>query len=135
MRHEIPGAPPVLLLGDAVVLRGAAAVEAYRLMTKGAAAVQRQDGISPNPRVRQMLLVLEAAARMSAGPVTDVRKESTPATCATGTRIGTREAADLMGITERHVRRRADELGGIQSRGRWTYDQTAVLAAAERNDR
>lgn len=133
MRHEIPQAPPVQLLGDAAVTRGEAAVEAYRLMVRGVAAVERQDGIAPNPRVRQMLAVFAEAARMSACPVTDVRTEPASATCATGTRVGTREAADLMGISERQVRRRAEELGGLNIRGRWTYDKTAVTRAVGRN--
>lgn len=127
----IPEAPVVQILGDAVVIRGAAAVEASRLLSRGVAAVERQDGIRANNRVLLLLSAVAEVAGMSACPVSDVRNETSSARSGSGVthRIGTREAADLMEISERQVRRLASDLDGRIHRGRWTYDFNAVQAA------
>lgn len=126
----LPQAPPVQLLGDAVVLRGPAAIDAYRLMARGVDAARREDGIQPSERLEQLLAALRASAdaAMSAAGHADVREVPTSAVSTPGSRIGTREVADLLGLSERHVRRLAPEFNGRRHGNTWTYETTAVEA-------
>lgn len=138
---ELEAAPLSQLLGDAAVLRGAAAVEAYRLLIAGVRQVTARDGIQPHPVLLQMLATVKAAAALAApraadiADIADVRDR--PHVPASGPRqqITIEEVAAMCGVGSRQARRLAPSLGGTKSRsGRWVFDRQLVEAylAAER---
>ncbi|RPF33427.1 hypothetical protein [Streptomyces sp. TLI_185] len=51
-------------------------------------------------------------------------------------RIGTADAAEVLGCSEAWMRERAarGDLGAVKDRNRWTYDAEAVLAEAEEEE-
>lgn len=134
--HPEPVEPPeIMLLGDCVVIRGQAAAEAYRLLAAGVQQVERRDGITASGRVNYLLGTCKRAAQMSVCGVADVRNPGFQAESShleIGVRVGTREAAVELKISEEHVRRLASILDGRKLRGRWTYDSVLVEAEAER---
>ncbi|MDO9378640.1 MAG: helix-turn-helix domain-containing protein [Nocardioidaceae bacterium] len=128
---EIPASPDVQVLGDAVVLRGAAALEAFRLVRQGIQYQERTDHISANPRVLGVLAALKVAAEragMSASGHADVRKE--PDSPSLVMQLGITAAAHELNMTERHVRRLARDgvIAGRKVGQSWQLDRAAVLA-------
>lgn len=114
-----PVVPAVQLLGDAVLFRGPAIRDLAYLLPRAVADVTRRDSIPVSPRWR---LILEAVnTAMSACPVTDVRVESKRSEWVT-----TAEAATALGITERHARRIARQLGGHLGRGGWLIPSSSI---------
>lgn len=122
--------PAVQQLGTAVLLQGAALLDARRFVTLGIRAASR-DGIAAPPRVA---LLLRALTDASACPLTDPGREDGPAmptgaaSDATDT-ITTAEVATLLGLSTRQTRRLARTLEARQLRsGVYVYDRTAVDA-------
>lgn len=122
-------APAVQLLGDAVLLRGPAVIDAWYLLRLGIRETQRRDGITPGPRLRELLDALEHAAAqvrgVSARPDEDVpdqrehRSSREP--------IGSKEAAVLLDRSPRQVRRLARTLDARRAPGgAWTFDRQVV---------
>ncbi|MCD4525234.1 hypothetical protein [Nocardioides sp. cx-173] len=128
-------APEVQVFGDALVLRGQALRDVYRVTLRGVQAAEVRDGISPSRRLSSLLDVMRRAVEASAVPVTEFRGGPTSAQSEVSERIDTEEASQLMKISTRWVRTRADELGGRKLAGRWTYDKNLVLAAATQSSK
>ncbi|MFY0406907.1 helix-turn-helix domain-containing protein [Solicola sp. PLA-1-18] len=131
LRGEIPQSPDVQVLGDAAIFRGAAALEMYRLAVMGVRYQQRTDQIEANPRVRASLAALKRAAEqagMSASGHADVRKE--PDSPSLVMQLGITAAAHELDMTERHVRRLAQDgvIAGRKVGRSWQLDRAAVLA-------
>ena len=123
--------PAVLCLGSGqVLLRGPAVVDVWRLAAVGARVTEQRDGIARPARVSALLAALEAEARtaMSANGHADVRDEADEAPCAVYDHIDTREAATLVGVSERQLRRVAGELGGRRCGRGWLFDRAQVIA-------
>lgn len=125
--------PPVQQLGSAVLLQGRAVIDVHYLVAIGVRETTRRDGISPSPRLQALLKVLASAARdlqaeSAVGPA-DVRIEADaePSTVLDDTT--TAEAATMLGISSRQVRRLAHELGGHQVRGAWIFPRGAIESA------
>lgn len=67
-----------------------------------------------------------ACALSSRGPEPDVaQSDSEPE------RIGSAQAAKLIGCTRRHISRIATDLDGHQVAGRWTFNMAAVIEYAQ----
>jgi len=138
MRVEVPASPPVQVLGDAVMIRGAAAIDAYRFMTEGIESVRRRDGIEPPPRLLLTVAGLKAAAIAARSNVADiadipdVRGGATSRTLRNGQLVGVDEVAGLFGIGLRQARRLGPSLGGWKKRsGEWVFDLGLVKAYIE----
>lgn len=139
-RVKLEQPPDVQLLGDAAVLRGPAALDAYRLITEGIALVRRRDGIEPNPRLLVTVATLKAAAAAGRAEVPEVRnfRETPDSTSLRGGRlVGVQEVADLLGVSDRQVRNLAGRLGGHKSRrgAPWRFDLEMVNAYRESEPR
>lgn len=130
----VPIAPEVQLVGDAVQIRGRAALDAYRVLAEGVGTVRRRDGIEPPPGLRVLLAALKssaaAAARASSDvpDIADVRRQESEASLRSGELIGSAEAAEMCGLGERQLRRLAGKLGGRKSHNRWVFDKGLVEA-------
>lgn len=128
--------PPVQVLGDAVLLQGAAVVDAWWLISLGIREAQRRDGITPSPRLRELHRALEqVAADMRTPPAarsghadTDTESVAAQSESSVARTIGTAQVARRLGLTERHVRRLVPALGGYRVRGAWQFDEAAVDA-------
>jgi len=130
-----PSTPPaVQVLGAAVLVQGPAVVDLHSLVVAGVRETTRRDGITPSARLSSLVSALEAAARVvragSAGPGTDVRDHPESAQWnPKDDLVDTREAAQMLDVSERHVRRLGLTLSGRQSRaGVWSFDRGAVQA-------
>jgi hypothetical protein len=134
---QLEPSPEVQCLGDAVVIRGMAALDVYRLLTEGIAAVRRRDAIEPNDRLLRTVAALKAAslqASSASTDIADVRRSATPAMLRTGKALGLEEVARMLGVGPRHARRLAPTLGGVRvaTRGRpWRFDEGLVRAYIE----
>ena len=134
--------PEVQILGDAAVLRGAAALDAYRVMCEGIALVLRRDGIPPSRRLEQTVAALKAAATTSritsadTSDIADVRKQATSAqSVKTGEQVGIEEVARMCGVGTRQARRLAPELGGHKTSKGWRCDRGMVQRYIEMEGR
>lgn len=125
-RHQ---APAVQQFGDAVLLRGPAVIDVCYLLRLGVRETARRDGITPGPRLRELLDALEHAAAIvrgvSACPGEDVpdqherRSSRQP--------IGSKEVAVLLDRSPRQVRRLAATLDAQRGPGgAWTFDRQTV---------
>lgn len=129
----VPVAPEVQLVGDAVQIRGRAAIDAYRVLAEGIGVVRRRDAIEPNPGLLILLAALKTSAdvaRASAdvADIADVRQQKSRASLRSGELIGIAKAAELCGLSERQVRRLAGEMGGRKAHNRWVFDKGLVEA-------
>jgi hypothetical protein len=132
----IPLSPEVQLLGDTAAIRGAAAIDAYRLMSEGIRVVRQRDGIEPSPRLLLTVAALKAAAQASLAAdiadIADVREKPTSAPLRSGELVGVEEVARMFGIGHRQARRLAPSLGGHKKRsGVWVFDLGLVRAYIE----
>jgi hypothetical protein len=134
--------PDVQILGDTAAIRGAAALDAYRLISEGIGAVRRRDGIEPSARLLQTVAALKLAAEAarSRGPdssdIADVRDRRTSAPLRTGELVGVGEVAGMFGIGVRQARRLAPSLGGQKKRsGQWVFDRGIVRAYIESEEK
>jgi hypothetical protein len=128
-------APEVQVFGDAIVLRGQALRDVYRVTLRGVQAAEVKDGIAPSRRLSSVLGVMRRTIETSAVPVTEFRRSPEQAQSEVSERIDTEEASRLMAISTRWVRARADEFDGRKIAGRWTYDKNLVIAAATRSNK
>lgn len=126
--------PDVQLLGDAVLIRGAAAVDAYRVLAKSAGTARR-DGIAPPRRLLQLLTALRAAAEAAEAAAeavrgtAELRRSADPARSPCDD-IGTQEAAAMIGCSTRYVRQllATDRLRARVVRGSWRVPVSEVVA-------
>jgi hypothetical protein len=125
--------PAVQRHGDTVMLHGLAVLDAHYLIALGVRDVVRRDGIQPSPRLRQLLDVLARTAAdiravSPAGhgdvPHNDELRQSTSLDP-----ISTKEAAVILGLSERQVRRVADDIG-VHRGAVLTFHRAAVEAYA-----
>lgn len=132
---ELEAAPEVQVLGDAVLIRGLAALETYRILGPSVARTAAVDAIAPNPRVRLIMAGVKAAAETVAAQrksdiadTSDVRDQPSTAQLRTGEVIGLADVARMLGLGERQARRRATELGGWRTspRSPWKFDRGLV---------
>ena len=128
--------PAVQRLGAAVLLQGPALAEVAYLASLGLRHRAAVDGAPPSVRQRQLLRILADAAEASlalpptpgghadlaAGP--DLEESMFVGM------VGTAEAASVLGVSPRHVRRLARSLDGRRVKGAWTFDRHAVVAYA-----
>jgi len=128
--------PAVQQLGAAVLLQGAALLDARRFVTLGIRAA-RWDGIAAPPRVALLLRALTdaAACPLSEQGHADVPAMPTPAPSEMTETLSTSEVAEMIGCSPRQTRRLARTLEARQLRsGVYVYDRTAVDAyLIERN--
>ena len=122
-------APPVQQLGAAVVLQGAALANVRRCV-RLAQRVSARDGIRLGHWFDDLTCALDAAMSDLGHADVDTRP-SVPQSLSTDKRIGTKEAAAMIGLSERQVRRIAASLDGNQlPSGAWHFDADAVAAYA-----
>lgn len=129
MTHPPHTVPAVQQLGDAVLLRGPAVVDAFYLLRLGIRETQRRDGITPGPRLWDLLNALEQAAAqvraVSSRPGEDVPDQRERRS--SGEPIGSKEAAVLLDRSPRQVRRLAQTLDARRGPGgAWTFDRQVV---------
>ena len=134
-RHvQLDPGPEVQLHGDVVMLRGAAALDAYRLVTEGIRLTGHRDGIAPSPRLLQIVAALKAAAPASSSAtaeIAELRKGPTATSLRSGEVIGIEEVARMFGVGLRQARHLAPSLGGWRTAGRgrpWAFDRGLVQA-------
>lgn len=127
--------PAVLVLGGGhVLLSGRALVQVVRFVEVGV-AVARRDGIATPPEVTELVATLRAAAgaavdaaRLEVAAVVEERDESEV--------VGVGEAAAMLGLCVRQVRRRAArDFGGRKRGGDWLLDRALVAAEQVRRAR
>lgn len=124
--------------GAAVLLQGPALLDAYSLIVRGIRQVTQQDGIAAPSRLTELQRCLAGAVeeyRASVSPSGrgDVRELDDRPESGTGPddHLTTREAAAVLHISERHMRRLSDDVGGSVRRGGvLLYDRAAVEALA-----
>jgi len=126
--------PAVQQLGAAVLLQGAALLDARRFVTLGIRAASR-DGIAAPPRVALLLRALTASAALTDHGQCDVAPASAGALSDPSEPLTTREVATMLGLSHRQTQRMARTLEARQLRsGVYVYDRTAVDAyLIERN--
>lgn len=125
-------APNAERLGPAVLLRGQGVLDVRALLELGLKTAAR-DGIGASPRIVELRLVLDAAAAevMSAPGHADVRSEPDSRSWSKEEVLTTEEAAQMLTISTRHVRRlaRDGELEGHQRRDRtWIFTRASIDA-------
>jgi hypothetical protein len=125
--------PQLLRLGGGqVLLRGPALLAVSRLAAAGVKRWYGVDGSTISPGMRQILEQL--AAEASEHVRGDVRSDvpGVPSVASSEVMepqpLSSAEAADLLGCSERHVRRIATSLGGRRDGASWTFDAAAVMA-------
>lgn len=128
------GVPEVLVLGESVLLSGRALVHAARAVERDVAALRR-DGTAPPPSLiaaaaamRQAAQGAVAAAQARVAAVLDERDGLDT--------VGVAEAARLVGLSVRQVRRRVAEFNGYRlgaaRTAPWLLDRALVVAEAAR---
>lgn len=131
-RARQPWTGGVLLVGDGCVLLGGAAVHDVAQALRLARRMVARDGITPPARWRVLAAAVEAAAAQAAPGTAVVPRAAS--TAASGVdKIGTTEAAGLLGCQPRNVRSLAAR--GVLTTGRvvagsLALDRTEVLALA-----
>jgi len=111
--------PPVARIRDGVLLTGRA-LELTVFAIDAAQRYRAHQGLAPLPALNQL------RALMSPPGQADMLEESS-GQAEVVARISTRDAAALLGCSERHVRRLAPMVGGELVGGRWLLDRQAVL--------
>jgi excisionase family DNA binding protein len=130
--------PPTALLGNGqFYTRDHATVTLYRVVRYGVQVLRLKGAV--NPDILQLLADLKRAADevlRSAGPHTQGRK----AGCVSSSSpddldlISTEEAAALLGVGVRYVRKVAHRLDGRRVGGRWIFPRQAVAEYARKDD-
>ncbi|MDV8022006.1 hypothetical protein [Rhodococcus sp. IEGM 1330] len=121
--------PPVQTLGDAVLIQGEAlalvqrAVEIMHARNSG-----RRSSLVFDTLRRRLGHAMDVQAAMSSTRHDDTTlQESEPDSVLTE-QIGTRAAAEILGLTQRQCQRLVIELGGARCSGRWMFTRDAVHA-------
>ena len=130
---RLDDSPDVQVLGDAVVIRGRAVLDGYRILAEGVRAVRVRDAIEAPEHIRQLLAGFKlagerAAAQPDTSDISDVRDRPRPRPLRTGELIGIAEVARMCGVGDRQARRLAESLGGTKPRGVWIFDRGLVNA-------
>ena len=124
---RVDGQPPGLMVaGTAVIIEGPM-LEHALLGVQHITGRRRSHDLPVPPE----WVALEAALTraMSACPASDL---SDTVKGDHGSQMVTiREGATMLGVTERHTRRRAAQLGGERIAGRWWLDRAAILQHLE----
>jgi hypothetical protein len=123
--------PDVLGLGNGTaILTGQGLAEASRLISWAVKELRRRDAIHA-PRLDRLDAILQAEATAATAVV------GHPVGIADPTMVGypqdlltSKEVADIMQLSERHVRRTAAQLGGRKRGHDWLFDPAIVHAAA-----
>jgi hypothetical protein len=128
-----PDGPLMLGLGGGtVLLRGPAVAQLSQVLDGVIRLHERRDSVQATAALRalQQLLAAETAqVALSARPFADVRKPAA-VPMSPENMINTEEAAAMLRLSPRQVRRLAVELEGRRVAGRWVFDQDLVAAAA-----
>lgn len=124
-----PAAPDVQRLAPGVLLIQGRALLALDSMARSAVRdTLHRDGIRPGAALGVLLEMLSTAANDVRADIADVREEA-DVTRSNQERLTSREAADMLGITERQTRRLATELQGHRGPHGWTFDPDIIRAA------
>jgi len=127
--YDVVREPIMLGLGDGtVLLRGPAVAHLSRALDWMLAVHARRDSVGASKPLRdlQQLLATEAA-QVSARTFADVR-EAAAVPISPQNMINAQEAAAMLRLSDRHVRRIAGDLGGRQIAGRWVFDRDQIAA-------
>lgn len=132
MSRPAASTPDLQVLGHAVLVQGEALAWLTVLAVRGQAAAAR-DGAPAPPHVRRWLdtiadLARSGQNRMSFPGHADVRAGGNRAESSQVDEVDSHEAAELLGVTARHVRRLGPSLGARRARGRWIFDRSIVVA-------
>lgn len=128
-----PPTPAVQVLGAGLVLQGSAVLNTLRAVKSLIRAHQREQ-IAPPPEVVALLRACERAAE-NLTAMSESRQCDTTSTLAqqdsSSQHIGTKEAAAMLGVTQRQAQRLAATLDGRRLASRaWVFDRDAVAAYA-----
>ena len=112
-----------------ILLRGMAVVDCYRAVSFAIRNSRMRDGLTAPRR----LFELERALKIEAAAVGghDGRPQTTTSAESYHDTINTEEAAKMLGLSTRQVRRLAASLGGRRIAGRWAFDSLIVHTYAE----
>jgi hypothetical protein len=108
------------------MLDAAAAADVAALVSAGLRACSMLDGITPPPRLRALAEQLRRAAIEVRAPA--ATRSADHVIAQTVQVIDTREAAAVLRVSRRHVRRLALSLGGHHGVRGWELDPVAVRA-------
>lgn len=116
-------------LGTAVLVQGAAVPALARLAARGLRDRDR-DGLPPSPSLAALVAVIEAAAD-AAGDVSPARPAGRPALATSAgweppRGVTSSEAADLLGLSVRQVRRLKEDLGGWYGGTKLMFDPERI---------
>ncbi|GAA3785584.1 helix-turn-helix domain-containing protein [Micromonospora maritima] len=142
------GGPPavvesyVLRLGGGKVLLSSpqACLDVLRALQAAVAAAHRT-GLRPPPRVVGLIATLEAeladyrAAASTSGNAELPRDLNVPRSVQPTEPADTKEAARMLGVTDRQVRNLGDRLDGRKVGRTWVFDRDLVAAEAARRQR
>lgn len=119
--------PGLMVAGTAVIIQGS--MLKHTLLGVQLIIQRRRRERLPVPREWQSLEAALTCA-MSACPPTDVPDKAIPQD--SRQMVGTREAATMLDVTERHARRLCERLGGYRDAdGRCWFDRAAILEHLE----
>lgn len=127
----------MLLPGGSVVLVGEQARWDVLRALQMAGEAGRRDGIGVPARVVDLLRLLAASlpAPTSTSAATSAEVPPLAVPAGSGTWIDVAEAAELLGVSPRQMRNRAEELGGRKNGPRWQLPREAVEERAARRRR
>jgi hypothetical protein len=125
---------PVQRLGSAVLLQGSVVRDAAYLVAVGIRALKARDGIGPTPTWLELHRELKTAAGVSSANGTGSRVGAADLASLSAEVIGTAEAAGLLGVTERQMRKLASRFGGARAGRVHLFDRDAIEAEAHRRD-
>lgn len=130
--------PPVQILGDSVLMRGPAVLD--QLAAMGALVRElKRSGLQVPPRILDQQLAFALTTKVirdKQEPTSQVRhrdatSEASQQDLTSTVQIGTREAAQMLGVTPRQVQRLAATLDGRRlANGHLIFDRLAVEAYA-----
>jgi hypothetical protein len=124
--------PDSIGLGNGtVILTGAAIIHTWKALAWVIRQARSDDNIVAS-RVLALERVLAAEAACVAARGQQDAPEPQALQAVPDDVIDTNQAAALLGVSVRTVRRRTDELGGRQVAGRWMFDRLLVTAAAQK---
>lgn len=129
--------PPILQLGPAVLLQGPAVADAAFLVAVANQTLRRRDAVV-HRRWLVLQYELQRIADSSSGLATsgsgnaELPLEVIPAGCELSEEISTREAALLLGISERQTRNVAPSLGGRRVGRALLFNRLLVEAEVRR---
>lgn len=117
--------PPITVIGTAVILTGSGVEVALRAAINTQRA-RRSNGLPVSGDLNALV-----QACMSVRGHSDVRDNADPATSLEERpTIPIEEAATMLGLSDRQIRRLASKLGGKKIAGRWLLDMQAIIEHA-----